>query len=78
MWLEERHSAVELRNHSTGEVSVDKLFHKKFGVSSFGSLKFHGHKPCLFSHLVFIMSRKGRVITKKFALEVAWSLAKFR
>lgn len=83
MWLEERHSsAVELRNHATGEVSVDQLFHKKFGVSRFRSLNsVVMNQNCfylIFSHLVFIMDRKGRVITKKFALDLAWSLAKFR
>lgn len=33
MWLEERHG-VNLRNHTTGEVFVDRLFQKSLSVNN--------------------------------------------
>ncbi len=79
MWLEDRHG-VELRNHTTGGVSVDKLFLGNISVSTYSiiiiyTLALYNHTETGY-HAPGII-RKDLVQEKKFAWAVEWSPDKF-
>lgn len=80
MWLEDRHG-VELRNHTTGKVFVDKLFLKNSCVSKPISKAASGNHKMTDTEKkksFMLVYRKGLALAKKFVPVVEWSLDKFQ